>query len=139
MVSCELISFLAAALMLFGKVAALADDVRIEVRTQGEVRYLSGGIGIGEREALTEMASRERMNLKLVFAEREGPFLSAVPVTITDASGSVRLQVKTDGPWLFVRIPAAEYRYRAERRGHVQSGSVTVSETGRTDRVVSFP
>src|ERR1041385_8467066 len=129
---------MAAAVLLFVGVPARADDIRIGVQTQGTVRYLSGGIGFGERERLSEMASHEKMNLKLVFDERNGAFLSAVPVKITDASGTVRLQVTTDGPWLFVRLPAGEYRYRAEHDGHVQSGSVTVPETGRIETVVSF-
>ncbi len=128
-----------ATLMVAGAIAAKVDDIRIVVRTQGDVCYLSGGIGASEREALNKMASPEKMNLKLVFAERGGAFLSAAPVTITDESGAVRLQVKTDGPWLFVKLPAGDYRYRAERGGHVQSGSVSVSETERTERVVSFP
>ena len=109
------------------------------VRAQGETPYLTGGIGLGERERLSEIALRERMNLKLVFAQRDGAFLSAIPVTITDASGTVRLQVTADGPWLFARLPAGEYRYRAERGAAVQAGSVIVPETGGVERVVSFP
>jgi len=128
-----------AILVLFARVAALADDIRIVVQTQGDVRYISGGVGFGEREILNKMASKEKMNLKLVFAERSGAFLSALPVTITDTSGAIRLQVKTSGPWLFVRFPAGEYRYSAERGRQVESGSVTVSEGDRTELVVSFP
>lgn len=129
----------AVALTLLVRVAAQADDLGIVVRTQGEVRYVSGGVGLTERQTLKEIAARERMNLKLEFAEGNGAFLAALPVTITDASGVVRLRVKTDGPWLFVRLPAGDYTYRAERDGIAQAGSVTVPVIGRVERLVSFP
>jgi len=130
---------IAAAAILSTDTPARADDDRLAVRVQGEVRYLSGGIGIDEREQLAKLAIRERMNLKLVFAQRDGALLSAVPVTISDASGAVRLNVKADGPWLFARLPAGEYRFRAESGTRVQDGFVTVSDTGLTGVVVSFP
>ena len=123
---------MAAAVLLFVGVPARADDIRIGVQTQGTVRYLSGGIGFGEREALSAMASQEKMNLKLVFAERSREFLSAVPVKLTNASGAVVLNVTTDGPWLFAKLPAGEYHYRAERAGHVQSASAQLRDTSTT-------
>ena len=135
----RLVVIVAAAALVSTAVAALADDIHAQIQTQGSVRYLCGGIGFGEREALSAMASQEKMNLKLVFAERSREFLSAVPVKLTNASGAVVLNVTTDGPWLFAKLPAGEYHYRAERAGHVQSGSVTVPETGRAEVVVAFP
>ena len=135
----RLLVIFVAAILMFAAVAAQADDIRVQVQTQGAVRYLSGGIGLGEREALKAMAAKEKMNLKLVFAERSRAFLSALPVTITDSKGAVVLKLTIDGPWLFAKLPAGEYRYRAERDGHVQSGSVAVPETGHIELVVSFP
>jgi len=129
----------AAVLTLFVRTAAQADNSGIAVRTQGEVRYISGGVGLTERQALNEMAARETMNLKLVFAEWKGAFLAGVPVTLTDASGVVRLRMTTDGPWLFVKLPAGEYKYRAARSGFVLTGTVTVPATGRAERLISFP
>ena len=129
----------AAALMSFSSLVAQGNGNRTEVQTQGDVRYLSGGIGVDQRQTITEIAAREKMNLKFVFAQRDGAFLSAVNVTITDASQAVRLQVRTDGPWLFVKLPAGDYSFRAEHSGTTRSGSVTVADTGRSETVVSFP
>jgi hypothetical protein len=129
---------LLAGLLLFAGVTAKGDDVWIAAQSQGNVRYLSGGIGFAEREALSKAAAHERMNLKLIFAEPSGAFLSAVPVTITNASGVVLLKVRAEGPWLFVKLPAGEYHYRAERGGQVRSGTVNLSETERAQCVVSF-
>lgn len=129
----------AVALLIFGSVPASSNDVRTELRNQGGVYYLSGGIGIDQRDELLKVASREKMNVKLEFAQLDGAFLSSVKVTISDASGTARLNLTTDGPWLFVRLPAGEYRVRAERNGNVQTASVTVAETGRAERLISFP
>jgi hypothetical protein len=134
-----LVVLVAAAIMISVSVPAQANETRTELRNQAGVYYLSGGIGIDQREELSKIAAKETMNLKLEFAQRDGAFLSAVPVTITDASVIVRLQLATDGPWLFVRLPAGEYRFRAERNGKVQTGSVTVTEKERTERIISFP
>ena len=127
-----------AALIISANVPARGDEVRGQLRNQAGVYYLSGGIGVDQREELKKIAAKERMNLKLEFAERNGAFLSAIAVTITDAAGVVRLQLVTDGPWLFARLPAGEYRFRAERSRKVQSGSVTVSEKERSERIISF-
>lgn len=126
------------ALVLSTTMMARGNEIRVQLRHQEGVPYLSGGIGVDQREELNKIAAKEKMNLKLEFAQRDGAFLSAVPVTITDPSGVVRLQVTTDGPWLFVRLPEGEYRFRAERNGKVQSGTVTISEKERTQEIVSF-
>ena len=127
------------ALVLATNIQTRGNEIRVQLRHQEGVAYLSGGIGIDQREELKKIAAKEKMNLKLEFAQRDGAFLSAVPVTITNSSGAVRLQVTTDGPWLFVRLPEGEYRFRAERSGKVQSGSVTISEKELTQQIVSFP
>ena len=114
---------IAAAASVFSAVAGYADDIGLQVQTQGQARYISGGIGFGEREALKAIAAREKMNLKLVFAERSRAYLSAVPVTIKDSAGTVVLKVTTDGPWLFVHLPAGEYRYHAARDEETTDGS----------------
>jgi len=131
--------FAAALLTLCVRIEVQADGAGIAVRTQGDARYISGGVGLTERQVLSEIAARETMNLKLVFAEWKGAFLASVPVTLTDASGVVRLRITSDGPWLFVRLPAGEYKYRAERGGMILTGTVAVPETGRAERVISFP
>lgn len=106
------------------------------VQRQGDVAYVTGGVGLDERAQLLEIANREGMNLRLEFAEPAGAFVSAVAVTITDASGNVRLQVTTDGPWLLARLPAGEYRIRAELRGASREGTIQVTESGAPARSI---
>src|SRR5690606_12997359 len=100
------------------------------VERQGDVAYLTGGVGTQERAALEELAAREGMTLKLEFAEPEGAFVSAVEVTITSAAGEELLRVRTDGPWLFAKLPAGEYQVRTKYRDMERQAKVTVRETG---------
>jgi hypothetical protein len=48
-----------------------------EVHTEHGIRYVSGGIGQGERDMLRQMAGE--YNLKLIFAVKQGNYLSAPP------------------------------------------------------------
>jgi len=109
------------------------------LETQGDVVFLTGGVGLEEREAIEEVAAAENMNLKLVFAEPGGPYVSGVSVTVQDAAGVVVLQAETNGPWLFARLPTGEYAIRAELRGLARESSIQVPGTGRTQLVIAFP
>jgi len=55
---------------------------RPEVRTEQGIRYVSGGIGEGERNLLRQEAGKYK--LKLVFATQQGNYLSDIPVLIKD-------------------------------------------------------
>lgn len=76
--------------------------------TMGEVTYLSGGIGLEERNFLNTLA--KDYNLKLVFAMASGEYLSDLMVVIQDSGGEVLLRTTSVGPWFFVRLPEGEYK-----------------------------
>lgn len=128
------VGLLAVTVMAFAAGDAHAQDVQ----RQGDVPYLTGGVGLDEREAMEAKAAEEGMNLKVELTQRGGAFVSDVPIRITGADGSVRLEITTEGPWLFARLPAGEYRVRAELRGAVQEEPVTVPETGRASLIFAF-
>src|SRR5215510_16466163 len=73
---------------------------------KGALRWMSGGIGKDQADAMRAIASR--YNVRLVMAEARKPsaaFLARVPVTISDAKGRVVLRTRTDGPFLFLHLP----------------------------------
>jgi hypothetical protein len=75
------------------------------------VRYLVGGIGSDERETLENLGMG--YNVKFVFAETSGDYISDVRVVIDDLHGKRLAQVMTNGPWLYVKLPPGRYRVEA--------------------------
>ena len=89
------------------------------------ISYLSGGIGLDEREALRSRAGE--FNLRLFFAEKgSGHYVAGVRTHILRPGGEPLLAVDAAGPWLYVAVPAGKYRVVAEAEGREQSQTVTV-------------
>ena len=105
--------------------ATFADESVMQPRSQGEVTFISGGVGIEEREALD--ATRANYNLSLLFSEQSGNYLSDVTVRITDSNKNVSLEtVAVGGPKLFAKLPPGRYIVTAEARGQTLQKTVTV-------------
>jgi len=119
---------LCAALAL-GAVVAVGPVVGLEVKSAGDISYVSGGVGASEQEELERVKSD--YNLRLLFAvSGSGAFLAKVSVTIADDSGQVVLEAVSDGPYLYAKLPAGIYRVSADNAGKVQTRSVSVPASG---------
>jgi hypothetical protein len=79
--------------------------------------YLSGGVGIDNRQAMRERS--KHYNLHLAFAQaRTGAYLTGLSVSIHRQGRKEADAHYTDvGPWLYVRLHPGHYRIRAEYRG----------------------
>lgn len=101
----------------------------IPLHKAGAVRYFSAGVGLEERTAQYPL-----FPLKLILVAGPKAYLSQVAVTITDAKGTVQLQVpgeQVTGPWLYVDLPAGMYTVTALREGRASvKGQVTVTKGG---------
>ena len=80
--------------------------------------YLFGGISSNEREAMQRRA--KGYNLKLVFAEKNGSFLSGVTVVVTSMKVGEILSMATDGPWLYIQLPPGTYGVQASFSGQTK-------------------
>jgi hypothetical protein len=79
-----------------------------EIKTDGDIRYVSGGIGESERTELDTLSSQ--FNLRLLFAtEGSGEYLSSVKVNILDSRGGPILTAESKGPWFLAQLPAGDY------------------------------
>jgi hypothetical protein len=74
-------------------------------------RYLVGGIGSDERETIENLGTD--FNVKFVFAQTSGDYVSDVRVVIDDVHGKRVAHVVTNGPWLYVKLPPGRYRVEA--------------------------
>ncbi len=105
---------------------AIAQQAPLTPQTQGEVTYVSGGVGEDERDAMKAM--RGDYDLSLLFAVKgSGEYVSDVNVKIKDAKGAVCLDTVADGPMLYAKLKPGHYSISAERDGHVMNKKVTVS------------
>ena len=101
--------------------------------TQG-FPYLFGGVSTDEREAMEERA--KDYNLKLVFAEKSGPYLSDVSVALTGVKTGEILTVATNGPWFYIQLPPGAYDIKATYKGETkQARNVRVTKDKRVQQI----
>ena len=107
---------------------------------KGALRWMSGGVGKDQANAMRAIASR--YNVRLVMVEDRKPsaaFLAAVPVTISDDKGRVRLRIKSAGPFLFLHLPPGRYSVKAQVAGLVLSRSISVNAKGAQQIMLIWP
>ena len=80
--------------------------------------YLSGGIG--EEELAQVRQARGKYNVRLLFAEVSGAYITGVRVQIADGKGKTVLDVGSAGPYLFAKLPAGHYRIKATYEGRMK-------------------
>jgi len=78
------------------------------VQNQGGVTYVSGGIGVDERQALR--SAEPNFNLHLLFAGPGGEYLAKIEVVITDDRGVKVLDAFSNGPYFMAKLPPGRYR-----------------------------
>lgn len=100
-----------------------------------DAKYMSGGVGVGEREAMERMA--QGYDLKLVFATVEGNYLSFVDVKITDQQGRPVITAESNGPWFYAALPPGSYQITATHDGKQKSHEVTL-DGGRREVVLNW-
>ncbi len=97
---------------------AAADQTAIQPQTQGEVTFISGGVGIEEQQAMKDVKSE--YNLNLVFSEKDsGDYISDVKVSVKDAKGKLCFEAVSDGPMLFAKLKPGRYSLILDRNGKV--------------------
>jgi hypothetical protein len=114
---------------------SLAEESAIQPQTQGEVTFVTGGVGIDERKELD--ATRANYNLSLLFSvQGSGNYLSDVKIRITDLKGKVFLETVSDGPKLFAKLPSGRYIVTVDLNGEAYHKTVSVG--GKKNTSLSF-
>jgi hypothetical protein len=117
---------------------AFAQEDWPEPQTQGDVTFVSGGIGEGERNAMEAMKSDYNLNL-LFAAKGTGEFLADVNVRIADAQGNTVIETVSDGPFLFARLKPGNYTVLAEKDGSVMRQKARVGGGKRASLSFYWP
>ena len=70
-------------------------------------------------------------NLKLVFAQSNGAFVSEVRVAVKNNNGTLALEAMSHGPLFFARLPPGNYAVEAIYGGIAKQGSASVPANGQ--------
>jgi hypothetical protein len=111
---------------LMGAGVARAADLPA-VRHDGEVAYLTGGVGQDESSAIS--AVQRQWPLSLEFAEQAGGravYVADVDVVVRNASGQAALEAQADGPFLLAKLPPGRYAVEASWNGKTLREPVTI-------------
>lgn len=120
LIACALVAVLAAP----GAAFALPGLIQEQ---EGDVLYITGGVGEREREALNNM--QNAYNLFAIMALETGAYLAHVHVILRDASGQTVLETESRGPFLLARVPPGRYELEA-RAGEDRTEVITVDVAG---------
>lgn len=112
-----------------------------DVKTSGDVSYVSGGIPYEQLPAFN--AARNKFPLNIEVYEREGNrniFTADAGVRLINAkSGDVVLDTKTEGPYLWAKVPPGTYKVETTLNGKSKESRVTVKSAGTVRAIVVFP
>jgi hypothetical protein len=108
------------------------EEIRIGTETQGDVGFVSGGIG--RCEALEMQRLAREYPLELVFVKKtveHEVYLANIPVVINDGKGNPVLDTVTSGPYLLANLPAGRYAISADYNGDIKTQQAVISKQHR--------
>jgi len=141
--SSRLIAF-AAALAALGLLAtqSLAQGTFVpQEHAQGNVSYVSGGIGVDEADQMRQEAANYPLTIEMATAAG-GPrdaYVSDARVDIRDANGNAVLSTTAQGPIMLVRVPSGTYTVDVDWHGTQKRKTVAVSSDRRQHVMLEFP
>ncbi|MGY4527361.1 carboxypeptidase regulatory-like domain-containing protein [Pseudomonas sp. TE21394] len=98
--------------------------VQLQPQEQNGVRYLQGGIGQDEANALRKTPGYD-LHVELSTGP-EGKFQSGASVDIQNAQGQPVLSIQDAGPLLYVQLPPGKYKITGTAQGETVQQDVTV-------------
>ncbi len=103
--------------------AQAADDV-LEIQQQGNISYVSGGIGRDESNALE--AVQKNYNFRITSADKSGHFYGNTRILVTDSQGASVLDV-VGGPLIYANLPNGRYTVEGSSEGQSKKQAFTIS------------
>lgn len=117
---------------------AEVEQVTLNERQADGIRYLTGGIGVAEREWLDRHGAEYPLRLEFSQGER-GRFVSRVALRVEDTRGRRVFVAESDGPVMLIDLPVGAYRAEASYREAQRRFAFDVKPDGRTELSVNFP
>ncbi len=95
---------------------------------QGDVTFLSGGVGKDESDAIKKAGAHWPLSLTFIGGDRN--FVADVAVKITDSKGGTILETSSKGPYMLVRLHPGHYTVHATYAGKEVTHTVNVTDKG---------
>lgn len=101
--------------------------------SQAEVPWISGGVG---DEAMMEMRKvATAYNVHVMMTGVLGNYLAGVPFTVSRRNGQIKVSGATEGPLLYLKLPAGRYQIAVEIDGRWQTRHIQVAASGPATKV----
>lgn len=116
------------------------DMSAVSAVTEGDITYLTGGIGKAESVAMR--ANAKNYALEIIFVEKFGAleaYLSEVKLQIIDTSKNTLLDMDTKGPYFLANLPQGKYQVTAEYKGTVKTQLVSISKKKHSKLIFWWP
>lgn len=101
-----------------------ADDNPLEVQQQGNISYVTGGIGKDESDALR--ATQSNYNLRIMNADKSGHFSGDTRIVISDLQHNALLDA-TSGPLFYANLPKGRYIVEGYDQEQTKKQIVTIA------------
>lgn len=95
-----------------------------QIQQQGDISYVSGGVGSDESTALK--SAQHRWPLAMRFTGPGGDYLADVHVRIVGAHDKEVLKADSRGPYMLVKLPPGRYTVHARYKDDDQTRQVNV-------------
>ncbi len=94
--------------------------------TSSDGRYLNGGIGVEEANAMRLQAAN--YPLRIQFSQgKDGKSVAGVAVTISDSKGKQVIDIPDAGPLLYIKLANGSYKLTAQYNGATLTKKVSVA------------
>jgi len=117
--------------------AAFAEKPIVQPQSQGDITFVSGGVGLDEVAAM--QALKPDYNLQLLLTLKSGEYLSDVNVAIFDNKGNPALETITLGPMLWVNLKPGNYTIKGQLDEQIIQKKVVVNRNKHTSLHLVWP
>lgn len=104
---------------------------------QGQVSYITGGIGHEEQQVMEDAAPN--YNLQVTNSEKSGDYVAGITFVIRDRDGREVLHAANAGPLFYAQLPPGGYTLQATYGGAQQVKDVTVTGRHAADLHLVWP
>lgn len=109
------------------------------VKSEDGIRFLTGGVGQAQSDAIIAQESHYPLTLEFVRAAKpDAEYLADVHVIIRNAAGKTVLDTRSDGPFLLADLPDGHYTVEAIDSGHKKIDRIDIAAARPVHRVFEW-